>query len=232
VSGLISAGREQRAPDPAPAGAEPAAGALSGRRDCWAVSYQVRVLFDTDDAHSRYDHVGTTATCEDCGERLDLRSAPECLVEHARSHEVPEANRARTGSAPKQGRAREVAAPVRNGTVTAGCGVCGAVLPPGRARRWCSGSCRQAAFRRRTAALKPVLPAKADTVYECPECEARYLEQRCPDCNRWCRRLGAGGSCPHCDDLVVVGDLLSPDQLASESPPSPTSSTRRSKERP
>lgn len=29
------------------------------------------------------------------------------------------------------------------------------------------------------------------TVFECPECEARYLdERRCPDCHLFCRRIG------------------------------------------
>jgi len=79
------------------------------------------------------------------------------------------------------------------------------------------------------AAPRPVLPAKADTVYECPECEARYLgAQRCEDCNRWCRRLGPGGPCPHCDELVTVADLVSPAQLAGP----PASPARRPKERP
>jgi hypothetical protein len=46
-------------------------------------------------------------------------------------------------------------------------------------------------------------------VYQCPECEERYLgEQRCPDCNRFGRRLGAGGLCPHCDQPVAVTDLI------------------------
>ena len=45
-------------------------------------------------------------------------------------------------------------------------------------------------------------------VYECPQCETRYLgTQRCEDCNTWCRRLGPGGTCPHCDELVAHTDL-------------------------
>ena len=117
--------------------------------------------------------------------------------------------------------------PVRNGSVTAACGVCGGSLPPGRARRWCSDACRQAAFRARRAAPVPPQPAKGDTVYECPDCEARDLTQRCDDCNRWCRRLGPGGPCPHCDELVVLADFWSPEQLAATVP-----ATRRVKERP
>lgn len=103
---------------------------------------------------------------------------------------------------------------VRNGSVTPACGMCGFPVPAGRARRWCSDACRQAAFRVRRAAPVPAQPARADTVYECPECEVRYLGlQRCDDCNCWCRRLGPGGPCPHCDEMVVLGDFLGPDQL-------------------
>ena len=49
----------------------------------------------------------------------------------------------------------------------------------------------------------------AFTVYECPVCEERYLgTRRCPECNLMCRRVGLGGECPHCSDLVLVADLL------------------------
>ena len=38
--------------------------------------------------------------------------------------------------------------------------------------------------------------------------EARYLdERRCPDCNMFCRRIGAGGTCPHCDEPVALDEL-------------------------
>ena len=57
-------------------------------------------------------------------------------------------------------------------------------------------------------------PAKIDTVYECPQCQTRYLgTQRCEDCNTWCRRLGPGGPCPHCDDFVAVSDLVTDNQF-------------------
>lgn len=50
----------------------------------------------------------------------------------------------------------------------------------------------------------PALPV----IYECSACETRYLgERRCPDCNLFNRRVGPGGSCPHCDDLVAISDL-------------------------
>jgi hypothetical protein len=64
-----------------PAAAEP------DRADSWIVTYHVEVLFDTDTARSRYDHVGTLARCSSCGQHLDLHGAPVVLAQHARSHE-------------------------------------------------------------------------------------------------------------------------------------------------
>ena len=46
------------------------------------------------------------------------------------------------------------------------------------------------------------------TVYECPECEQRMLERRCPDCHLFTRRLGSGGHCPHCEEPVLITELL------------------------
>ena len=101
---------------------------------------------------------------------------------------------------------------VRNDTETTTmtvCAHCGAGFTPVGRRRWCSDACRPAAWRRRRAAPRPTQPAKIDTVYECPQCQTRYLgTQRCEDCDTWCRRLGPGGPCPHCDDLVAVTDLV------------------------
>ncbi len=46
------------------------------------------------------------------------------------------------------------------------------------------------------------------TVFQCPECEGRYIdERRCPDCNLFCRRIDLGGCCPHCDEPVAISDL-------------------------
>ena len=91
------------------------------------------------------------------------------------------------------------------------CPVCGSPVLSSRAR-FCSGTCRQAAWRRRHAgpSVESVeLPPRRPKVYECPECEQRYLDEwRCPDCNLFCRGLGHGGPCPHCDELVVVAELL------------------------
>ena len=51
-------------------------------------------------------------------------------------------------------------------------------------------------------------------IYECPTCEARYLGQRhCPDCHRFCRKLGPGGACPHCDEPILLADLLGTEVL-------------------
>ena len=46
-------------------------------------------------------------------------------------------------------------------------------------------------------------------VYQCPSCDNRYLgDQYCADCGRFCRRIGAGGLCPACDEPVAITDLL------------------------
>jgi hypothetical protein len=102
-----------------------------------------------------------------------------------------------------------------------GCRACQAPVPSARAR-YCSDACRQRAYRLRQAeladdprALATELRRRghlaAQRVYECPDCAQRFLgERRCPDCNLFCRGLGLGGRCPHCDDLVLVSELLDP----------------------
>jgi ssDNA-binding Zn-finger/Zn-ribbon topoisomerase 1 len=104
------------------------------------------------------------------------------------------------------------AAPATRPTVP--CPRCGQRFTPVGRQRFCSPACRQAAWRRRHPAPVPALPARTPrpaTVYECPGCGARLLgEQRCPDCNVFCRRLGLGGRCPHCDEPVALADLLGP----------------------
>jgi hypothetical protein len=100
------------------------------------------------------------------------------------------------------------------------CPLCGAGLPSARAR-YCSDACKQRAYRRRldaptspAATTAPSAPAQRavpanHTVYECPTCEQRYVgERRCPDCNHFCRKLGRGGGCPHCDEPVLIAELL------------------------
>lgn len=104
--------------------------------------------------------------------------------------------------------------PVRYDTATT-CGYCGATFVATGRQRWCSDACRQGAWRARRAAPRPPQPAKADTVYACPICDARYLgEQRCPECNCWAARVGPGGPCPHCDGLVALADIVEVAALA------------------
>ncbi len=107
-------------------------------------------------------------------------------------------------------------------SVTApGCPACGQPLPAGRPRRFCSPACRQGAYRRRHQRVAPVavLPPRRSrlqgTLYQCPECDTRYLaEQWCPDCSRPCRRLGAGGIRPSCEEMITV-EKLATDAAAS-----------------
>ncbi len=114
--------------------------------------------------------------------------------------------------------------PSRNDSVTmmsVACPVCGRAFRPVGRRRFCSDACRQAAFRRRHPGVpRPVppvpgraaRPARPVTVYECPSCGARLLgEQRCAECHVFCRRIGPGGPCPHCDEPVAVADLFPDD---------------------
>ena len=104
------------------------------------------------------------------------------------------------------------ASPSRNDGLTIACPVCGRGFPPVGRRRFCSDACRQAAWQQRHPTPLPAVPARPPrvaVVYECPACFARYLgEQRCADCQRFCRRVGPGGPCPHCDEPVAVADLV------------------------
>jgi hypothetical protein len=107
--------------------------------------------------------------------------------------------------------------PSRNDGVTiarAICPACGQPFHPSGRRRFCSDACRQASWRHRHPGSKePALLPKdvppSAIVYECPSCGSRYLgEQRCPDCQLFCRRVGPGGRCPHCDEPVAIEDLV------------------------
>jgi hypothetical protein len=102
--------------------------------------------------------------------------------------------------------------PLRNVAVTTPCPVCGRPFVPIGRQRVCSSACRQAAWRRRQAAPLPSIPrrtSQASTIYACPTCDARYLgEQRCAECGTFCRKLGPGAPCPHCDEPVLLADLL------------------------
>ena len=105
------------------------------------------------------------------------------------------------------------------------CPICQTGTVPARAR-YCSDACKQRAYRlRRTTVVLPAPAAPATeprrrqalaahTIYACPTCETRLLgEQRCPDCHVFCRRLGLGGPCPHCDEPVLLAEILPPEVL-------------------
>lgn len=119
----------------------------------------------------------------------------------------------RTGAAPAQpATAGAVNPPSRNVGVTISCAVCGREVRPVGRRRFCSDACRQAAWRRRHPTPGPEVPPRpprSAVVYECPACLTRYLgAQYCAECQRFCRRVGPGGLCPHCDEPVAVADLI------------------------
>ena len=108
----------------------------------------------------------------------------------------------------------------RDGSSAGSCVVCGQPVPSRKAR-YCSRSCQQRAYRLRqdpaTTFAEPALRQDlrrrrllaAQTIYECPACEQRFLgERRCSDCNRFCRALGLGGRCPDCETPILLSDLL------------------------
>ena len=97
------------------------------------------------------------------------------------------------------------------------CPVCWTTFRPVGRQRFCSDNCRKTAWARTRATrhpgpVEPVPPPgrrRETTVYACPSCSTRYYAQQwCPDCQRPCRRLGLGGACPHCDELVTVDQLV------------------------
>lgn len=90
------------------------------------------------------------------------------------------------------------------------CPVCGADFPASGRRQYCSDACKQHAWRaRHTVAPIAARVAPIDSVYQCAACEQRYLGvRRCPDCNLFNRRLGPGGPCPHCDEIVALSDIV------------------------
>jgi 5-methylcytosine-specific restriction endonuclease McrA len=112
--------------------------------------------------------------------------------------------------------------PWRYASVTPACQRCGAALRSGRPHRFCGSACRPAAYRDRraasrpTAAPLPALPPRTSRtsrtstgVYECPGCGQRLAaERRCPDCQLFARRIGDGGSCTGCGEVLTVTELL------------------------
>jgi len=103
--------------------------------------------------------------------------------------------------------------PVGNANETLSCEYCTAPLTGRASKRYCSPQHRLQAWRQsKVAPVTPRHVPKADIVYECGGCGERRLgEQRCPDCNLWCQRIGPGGLCPCCDAPVALTELLAPD---------------------
>ncbi len=109
-----------------------------------------------------------------------------------------------------------VSIPSRDDGATLPCPVCGSAFVATGRRRYCSDTCRRAAWARShqpppapVVVSAPVGSRRAHTVYECDGCGQRALgEQRCEDCGTFMRRLGYGGRCPRCDEAVAANELI------------------------
>lgn len=98
----------------------------------------------------------------------------------------------------------------------AACPVCTTAFTPVRRQRYCSPACRQAAWRARhpdptqapPTITTPATNRRERTVYQCPDCDTRYLGQQwCHDCAKPCTRVGTGALCPHCDEPITISDI-------------------------
>jgi ribosomal protein L32 len=111
--------------------------------------------------------------------------------------------------------------------VTRSCPVCGGT-PPSSRSVYCKPACKQLAYRLRhqpPLTVDPVILRKqlqlqkllvAHTVYECSSCGERFLgERRCADCHLYGRSVGLGGSCPDCETVILLADLLELEGIAT-----------------
>ncbi len=85
---------------------------------------------------------------------------------------------------------------------------------------YCSPACKQRCYRARhasprlaklgTHARKRVRTDRvAHFVYECSSCSERFVGvHRCPDCQLFMRNVGVGGACLHCDEPLLLTELL------------------------
>jgi hypothetical protein len=85
---------------------------------------------------------------------------------------------------------------------------------------YCSPACKQRCYRARHAGPRPAKvgthPPKrvqtdrqAHSVYECSSCGERFVGiRRCPDCHLFLANLGLGGACVHCDEPLLLTELL------------------------
>jgi ribosomal protein L32 len=110
--------------------------------------------------------------------------------------------------------------------VARACPVCGGT-PPSSRSVYCKPACKQLAYRLRhqpLANVDPVILRKqlqrkrllvAHTIYECSSCGERFLgERRCPDCHLYGRSVGLAGSCPDCETIILLADLLGQEAVA------------------
>jgi hypothetical protein len=101
------------------------------------------------------------------------------------------------------------------------CPVCEQRFTASGRARYCSRACQQRAYRLRrgpgtsdlvagwAVQLKERGALLAQTVYECPACQQRYLgSRRCDECQLFCRNRGLGGLCASCDEIVTIAELL------------------------
>ncbi len=113
---------------------------------------------------------------------------------------------------------------LRDGSVPAPglhrCPICEGPLPSPRAR-YCTDACKQRAFRLRHQPLTHVdvdelrrdlqrrRTLAAHTLYECSTCGERRLgERRCAECGLFSHALGLAGTCPGCDEPILLTELL------------------------
>jgi hypothetical protein len=85
---------------------------------------------------------------------------------------------------------------------------------------YCSPACKQRCYRARhttprLAKVDPHAPERvrtdrvAHSVYECSSCSERFVGvRRCPDCHLFMRNVGVGGVCLHCDEPLLLTELL------------------------
>jgi hypothetical protein len=85
---------------------------------------------------------------------------------------------------------------------------------------YCSPACKQRCYRARHAGPRPAKvgthPPKrvqtdrqAHSVYACSSCGERFVGiRRCPDCHLFLANLGLGGACVHCDEPLLLTELL------------------------
>lgn len=122
----------------------------------------------------------------------------------------------------------ESAGPIRYGSrdgsaptaASRGCLLCGGPTRSARAA-YCDDACKQRAFRLRHQSLTSVdldqlrrdlqrrRTLVAHTIYECSTCGERALgERRCQECGLFGRAVGLGGTCPGCDETLLLTELL------------------------